>query len=399
MEPFPSKDALALKAAFDALGIRFRYNVRSQRAEFSDDADTWRPTNDRNVADIREEISTKFGYMTDRGERPLRYGRETWTDCLNAILHHSEVDPFIEWLEGLPSWDGTPRVEHVLSDLFEADSSSGLVTWASRHLFLGAIWRAYHPGCKLDEMVVLIGPQGIGKSALTRLILPSEHPEWFADGLHLAAPDKQRAEALQGRVIVEASEMSGANRAELESLKAFVTRQDDGVVRLAYRRDPESTPRRCIIVGTSNIRECLPNDQSGNRRFVPIVLRCGAPVERWAEENREQLWAEALMRYQEGQRANLPRGMFEEQVHETEAARRKDDMLEDALLPWLATQHGPFTLEQAARGAGLIDYDERGAKVPMREQRRLGAILLREGFKKIRERRDGRQTILWRCAA
>ena len=69
-----------------------------------------------------------------------------------------------------------------------------------------------------------------------------------------------------------------------------------------------------------------------------------------------------------------------------------------ALLPWLATQHDLFTLEEAARGAGLIDYDERGAKLPMREQRRLGAILLRQGYDKIREQHNGRRAILWRSA-
>ena len=60
------------------------------------------------------------------------------------------------------------------------------------------------------------------------------------------------AEALQGRVIVEASELAGLNRAEIEALKAFLTRQDDGGVRLSWRRNPNPMPRRAIIIGTTN---------------------------------------------------------------------------------------------------------------------------------------------------
>ena len=125
---------------------------------------------------------------------------------------------------------------------------------------------------------VLIGPQGIGKSSALRLALPPDHPGWFADGLNLAAFPKERAEALQGRVIVEVAEMAGSTRAELESLKSFLSRTDDGSVRLAYRRNPETLLRRCIIVGTTNDPNPLPNDPSGNRRFVPVVLSGGDVV-------------------------------------------------------------------------------------------------------------------------
>ena len=93
----------------------------------------------------------------------------------------------------------------------------------------------------------------LGSQRFLRNILPDEYRnEWFGDGLHLAADRKTRVEALQGRVIVEAAEMAGSTRAELESLKAFLSAQDDGNVRLAYRHNPEPSPRMCIIVGTAN---------------------------------------------------------------------------------------------------------------------------------------------------
>ena len=95
----------------------------------------------------------------------------------------------------------------------------------------------------------------------------------------MADATQKRLESTLGRVICEMSELSGFKRAELESLKAFISRRDDGATRLAYRRDPETTLRRYILVGTSNDAECLPNDPSGNTRFVPVQCGTGSHVE------------------------------------------------------------------------------------------------------------------------
>ena len=118
----------------------------------------------------------------------------------------------------------------------------------------------------------------------------------FSDSLNFLADAKTRVEALQGRVIVEASEMAGATRAEVASMKAFLSRTDDGSVRLAYRRDPELMLRRCVIVGTADHDSPLPNDRN-LRRFAPVTLKGGQPAHVYAylEDNRAQLWTEAVM--------------------------------------------------------------------------------------------------------
>ena len=224
------KTAKGLDHALRLLDIEYRLNERSHLPEFRILAPSnqlrlsgsWQPANDYMIDAIRELISDKFHYKTgtfdlstrDYRTSPLHFGRETWTRCLNALLNSRRVDPFMVWLENLPGWDGQMRLDTVLGILFGAEPTR-LNQWASRYLFLGAIQRTYEPGCKLDEMPVLIGPQGVGKSAFSRSILPPDHPEWFSDGLHLAASSKERAEALQGRVIVEVAEMAGASRAEL----------------------------------------------------------------------------------------------------------------------------------------------------------------------------------------
>ena len=81
-----------------------------------------------------------------------------------------------------------------------------------------------------------------------------------------------RGNFTRASVIVEVSEMTGARHADLENLKTFISQQDDGTVRFAYRRDPETMLRRCILAGTSNNEFMLPNDPTGLRRFVPIKL-------------------------------------------------------------------------------------------------------------------------------
>ena len=332
------KNPEGLQAALRGLGLELRYNIRGATAEWKGrdirhmPNDVWSAANDRVDSFIRESIATQF--VTGPKNRPAKFGRETWGDSVDALCYLRECDPFLDWLLDLPGWDGTKRLDHWLEDVFTVRRSP-LVAWVSRFLLLGPVARAFRPGLKLDESPVLAGPQGCGKSTALRMLLPEDQPGWFADGLHLAAADQKRAEALQGRVIVEASEMAGSNRAELESLKAFLTRTDDGSVRLAYRRNPETMRRRCIIVGTTNSSESLPNDVTGNRRFVVIDVGPGLDgvpgLRSYLDTNRPQLWAEALVMHAAGEMIRLPDALAAEQAEANERHRRSDSTLEDAV--------------------------------------------------------------------
>ena len=417
-----TRDAAGLAVALDVLGVEVRFNLRARRTEIREQGGDWCEINDRSEAKLQQCIAERF--TTGDKNAALLFGPVSWARALNALLADREVDPFVEWLESLPGWDGEARLDGWLTTVFATIPECPLTPWAGRFIFLGPIWRAFQPGTKLDETPVLIGPQGCGKSTALRLAFPPDRPEWFADGLHLAADPKPRAEALQGRVIVEAAEMAGSTRAELESLKSFLTRTDDGSIRLAYRRNPETMQRRCIIVGTTNDAHCLPNDPTGNRRFVPIHVAarseltqcaecdddrlvdggcaaCGLEqplaveaLRRYLDEHREQLWSEAVNLYRSGVEAHLPDHLAEAQSAANEGARRRDDLLEDALAVWLRTAPRTFTLADAAIGCGLAD-PERVTRLPMRESRRLGAALRAEGYSSRRERESARRLTLW----
>ena len=383
---FDRKDADALEGALDALGINVRYNLRAMQPEVSTGGGPWTKTTDRSRADVRRVVAGKFAYRLagKRETAPLRYGRDSWDEHLNALLYHREVDPFKAWLEALPEWDGTGRLAKLLPDCLGA-ADGPLTRWAGAYLTLGAVQRTYDPGCLLREIPIIIGPQRAGKSQLLSNLLPPEHPDWFSDSVCVSDPNQKRIEGMLGRVIVELSELTGFRRAELEALKAFISRRDDGATRLAYRRDPETALRRCILVGTSNDQECLPNDPSGNTRFVPIACGEGSHVEPYLDARRVQLWAEGLAIYRKGERANLPRSMMRLQAEHGELHRRKDMVIEDAVAA-LAGE-GPLTIKEICRST-LTD--------PSHGRRMADALHLAGWTSKQERLPNGARAYLWR---
>ena len=390
---FPRKDADALEAALEALGITVRYNLRAMSAEKSNGGGKWTKTTDRNSADLRRQIADRFSYQLagKTGTAPLRYGLDSWSEHLNALLFHAECDPFLVWLESLPKWDGSKRLAKLLTSCLGA-AEGPLTSWASCYLTVGPIQRAYQPGCLLREIPILIGKQRIGKSQLLSNLLPPEYPDWFSDSVCVSDPSQKRIESLLGRVVCEMSELTGFRKAELESLKAFISRRDDGSTRLAYRHDPEPALRRFILVGSTNDPEPLPNDPSGNSRFVPVVCSRGTNIETFMAQWRTQLWAEGLARYREGERANLPRDQHGLQALHGERHRRKDSLLEDSVAG--IDGDGPYTMKELFGMAYTTTTPN-----DRRAETRLGDALRLAGWVKKQERTEGgKRPHLWRRA-
>ena len=390
---FPRKDADALEAALAALRITVRYNLRSMAPELANGGGKWKKTTDRTSADLRRQIADRFSYQLagDKGTAPLRYGLDSWSEHLNAILHHLEVDPFVVWLEALPAWDGAKRLDKLLTSCLGA-TEGPLTTWASTYLCLGAIQRTLEPGCLLREIPILIGAQRIGKSQLLSNLLPPDQPDWFSDSVCVSDPSQKRIESLLGRVVCEMSELTGFRKAELESLKAFISRRDDGSTRLAYRHDPEPALRRFILVGSTNDPEPLPNDPSGNSRFVPIQCSKGSHIEPFMAQWRNQLWAESLVLYRAGERANLPRNLMDLQAEHGERHRRKDQIIEDAVAGIVGL--GPFTIgELCGKVSPAISSSDTRAVSRLSDALRIG------GWDKKHERiASGKRRYLWRRA-
>ena len=397
------KTAKGLERALGLIDLDVRYNIRSHAIEFKHTHRNayrkgWREMSDRDAAKVREVIEERVTYTNSRDEaKPLAFGRDKWQDCINAILWGNEIDPFKEYLDGLDKWDGVERLDSWLSLVFTVSpDSADLAAWASRYCFLGGVWRTMKPGVKLDEMPVLVGPPGVGKSTVLRHLIPADMGSLFSDALRFSADDKVRAEALQGRLICEAAEMSGATRADIDSMKAFLSRTDDNSIRLAYRRNPESMPRRCIIVGTADHAHALPNTQN-LRRFVPVVITGGNPAAavKFLDTHRAQLWAEALAMYGRGVTAWLPHELQDAQAIATETARSRNVALEETIDSFLGKNNdAPFASIEFLYSIGLAD-SMKGAKVDHAKERAAYGYLRTLGYDNPAKRVNGKLVRKW----
>ena len=273
--PHLPKTAAALEWALGRLGVTVRQNIRRHTVDWRKDDGEWLLMNGRAAARFRSDIESNFIVDSYKGRIPLKFGREAFNEALDSLLFDHEIDPFVEYLDSLHSPTGRRKLSSSLAHCFHiAKGYEGLAEWASTAIFLGAVWRAYEPGTTLDEMPILVGPGGIGKTTFLRMAVPQHIPGLYDSGLDLAGDAKGRVEALQGKVIVECAEMMGATAGDANKIKDFISRVDDGSVRLAYRRDPEPCPRRCVLVGTADRAKFLRHDKNP-RRFVPIVLESG----------------------------------------------------------------------------------------------------------------------------
>lgn len=218
------------------------------------------------------------------------FGHQKIMTALTTVTDNRKFHPVRDYLAGLPEWDGVSRVETLLSDYLGADDTP-YVRSVTRKTIMAAVRRALRPGCKFDTVLVMCGPQGIGKSTLWARL----GRDWFSDNLNLSdIKDKKAAEKLQGRWINELGELAGMGNAGVKSLRAFITTQDDRY-RPSYGRHVTSHPRQGIMVGTTNSIDGYLNDTEGGRRFWPVNTPGGGVFDLWAdldEATVDQIWAE-----------------------------------------------------------------------------------------------------------
>lgn len=190
-------------------------------------------------------------------------------DALNIVSNKNAYNPVIDMLKQCHSkWDGRPHIRKLLVQYMGCEDNQYNYEVMKLYM-LAAISRVFSPGCKFDNMLVIYGDQGIGKSTfLRRLAL---NPEWFCDNFKSIEGDKA-AEGLRGMWMVELAELLALKGTQaVESIKAFLSSRID-VYRPPYERRTESRPRMCVIAGTTNDKQFL-TDKTGNRRFYIVEAR------------------------------------------------------------------------------------------------------------------------------
>ena len=249
----------------------------------------WRDADD---AQLISYVDSHYGTFSQRN----------YQIAVTKVADDRSYHPIREYLASLPAWDKIPRVDTLLIDYLGAEDNE-YTRAVTRKTLCAAVRRVQQPGVKFDSMLVLNGPQGIGKSTLISKLAG----EWFSDSLNLSdTKDKTAAEKLQGYWILEIGELAGLRKAEVETLRSFLSRQND-IYRAAFGKRAIPHPRQCIFFGTTNAESGYLRDTTGNRRFWPVKTPGNGSKHSWdlTPEDIQQIWAEVLVFVQEGEALHL----------------------------------------------------------------------------------------------
>lgn len=252
---------------------------------------TWTDTDDaglRNFLEIKYEIvnTMKIG------------------DAVLLAMQSCMRHPVREYLLSL-KWDGVARADTIFIDYLGAEDTEYTRT-VTRKALIGAVARIMQPGCKHDHILVLVGPQGCRKSTTLAKLGKS----WFSDSFY-TVHGKEAYEQIQGFWLIEMGEMAATRKAELESIKQFVSKQSDSY-RAAYAKRTQEHPRQCAFFGTTNDDEFL-RDATGGRRFWPVTVtdKGRETGDYFTAEIVDQVWAEIVMRYSAGENWYLDNAKIE----------------------------------------------------------------------------------------
>ena len=266
-----------------------------------------------NTFDNRRYVTRSLPWRKIDIMEPLRdvdySGVRNYIECVYGIVSSQKVDdalalefekkrfhPIVEYLKSL-NWDKTQRVDELLIKYFGAEDNA-YTRAAIRKMLCAAVARVFEPGVKFDTALILVGPQETYKSTFIKKL--GKH--WFSDTF-TTVQGKESFEQLQGAWIIEMAELSGLKKAEVETIKHFISKREDQF-RPAYGRTVETYKRQCVFFGTTNKDDFL-RDPTGNRRFLPIDVRpefiTKSVPEDLTEEEIDQIWAEAYALYKAGE--------------------------------------------------------------------------------------------------
>jgi predicted P-loop ATPase len=358
--------ALALRAAPELEGV-FRFDELQRLVIVEKPLPLAEGTEPRNASYPRPlsegDVSQVQEWLQHVGVPKI--GREIMGQAIELRAQERSFHPVRDYLDAL-KWDGVTRLGLWLTRYMGA-AESPYTNVIGRMFMVGAVARAYEPGCKFDYVVVLEGKQGAGKSRACNAL----GGEWFSDSLPDVTRDKEAAQHLRGKWILEISELSALSRAESEALKSFISRPVERY-RPPYGRDEVIEPRQCIFIGTTN-RSTYLGDDTGGRRFWPVKVG-RVNVDALAAD-RDQLFAEAVAAHRSGERW-WPDGAFErDHIRAEQEARFEIDAWEPAIERFLASRSRVQVSEIAYQALDIV-----AAKIGTAEQRRISRILTRLGW-------------------
>lgn len=311
----------------------------------------------------------------------MHVSSQMMTRCVQKIARERPYHPVRDYLAAL-EWDGERRADDLMERYFGAQRSS-LHCVIGRRWLVSCVARAFDPGCKVDTTLILVGPQGELKSTAFQAL--AVNPAWFSDSM-LDLRNKDAYQSLQGVWIYELAELDSIARREMSAVKAFLSSPSDNF-RPSYGRYNIRCPRQVIFVGSTN-DDVFLLDPTGSRRFWPV--RVGAVQIGLIEEDRDQLWAEAVHLYRAGEKHWMSKDEATELAKES-AQHQHVDPWEDHLEQWTTGRAEEFTVSEALFGALGVFKDKQGKYDGMR----VAAILQRLGFTMSRHTIGGQKRHWW----
>lgn len=275
----------------------------------------------------------------DNDDSGLRYyiekvyqikGKANIEDAWGLVANENRYHPVRDYLESL-MWDGVSRVETLFIEFMGAEDNA-YTRSVSRIALTAAVARIFAPGIKYDNVVVLVGPQGCGKST----ILKKLGRDWFSDTL-TTMQGKEAYEQIQGFWIIEIGELAAMKRYEVETVKQFISKSEDSY-RAAYGHHVETHKRQCMFFGTTNTYDFL-KDMTGNRRFLPVDVHPEKAVKDvWNDldaKTVDQIWAEAVSLFRNGEKFYLWDEDIKRMAEEVQDSHLEESPLTGAVLAFL----------------------------------------------------------------
>lgn len=299
----------------NALRGHFRLNTFAGSLESNFKKHEWESYQKVDIINVQRHLMSTYPHFT-------KIPYEMVESAVISEAEHNRVSPPKAWLESL-TWDKTPRLDTWLSSTYNVADNA-------YHNAVGANWlkgvvkRLVFPGCKFDYVLVLEGPQGIGKSTSLAILGGAWHVET------VFSPDNKDFFMLfAGNAIVEFSEGESLSRTETKKLKAVITMAHDKY-RPPYDRSVRDFPRQCVFAMTTNQAQYL-KDETGNRRWLPVAIEEKINNE-WLRDNRDQLYAEAYERVVTN--SETTHEFPDEETREQQSLRQITDPNEETVVEW-----------------------------------------------------------------
>ena len=333
---------------------------------------------------LRDDDGSKVRMWFNRHLKWAKVAKNDVFDAIELCARHNTISPVRHYLEELPSMSATDARVYLVTVL---NSHFGLRIYNEhpdairyselvfRKWLVSAVARALQPACKADHVLILEGAQGAGKSTAIRTLCGDDY---FGDTVP-KLESKDASDYVRGKWIIELAELSSVSKAEVEHVKAFITRTEEKF-RPAYGRNEVIYQRRCIFVGTTNRTDYL-RDETGNRRFWPIKVD-SVDVQAIRNE-RNQIWAAAKALYDSGEHWWLT----DEEVGLAEAQQERRtivDPLYEEVAQWLEDTGTSQTCMRAIMDNVVMSEGEQSAaQITPQLQHRIRGALNAAGYESI----------------